>query len=116
MNIQYRKPTLEQAASSLLAQDKKKILWRKMPFASLPDDLAAMAQDYLDAELLASSAKARLQSAFDDKVEAPPGKRLIVTLGRALTESTNELLVAWVEARASSTTASTTFDQFVTGR
>lgn len=101
----------EQAANTILRQDKAKLDWAKLPLAELPKDLQSLAIDALNAQLAANTAIAALQSGLDDKVDGPAGKRLIVTLGRRIDASTDAVLVAWANASAGGT-KTLTFAQF----
>ena len=116
MSIAFKAATV--AANTILANDKKanagKLEWKAMPFSSMPDDIRALAIAALTAQHTANEAKAALQQALDDKVEAPSGKRLIVTLGRRIDENTDGVLVAWAAASAGGTQR-ITFDQFIKG-
>ena len=80
----------------------------------MPADIQSLAIAAVEAELIAKSAKSALQSALDDKVNAPSGKRLIVTLGRDVSEHTDSVLVAWASALSPSTRV-ISFDQFTKG-
>lgn len=116
MSIAFKAATT--AANTILANDKrdnaKKLDWKAMSFASMPDDIKTLAVAALQAQYAANEAKAALQQALDDKVEAPSGKRLIVTLGRRIDENTDGVLVAWATASAGGTQR-ITFDQFIKG-
>lgn len=91
------------AADAILKADKAKLEWRKLPFVEMPQDLQALAIVACNAAIAAREARDALQSALDDKVEAPPGKRLVVTLGRDVGPSTDSVLVAWASAGAGTT-------------
>jgi hypothetical protein len=104
----------EQAANQILKADKAKLVWSKLPFSDMPRDMQAVAIKAVEAELDAKAAKAALQAMLDDKVEAPAGKRLVVTLGRDVSASTDGVLVAWATASAGGTKV-ITFDQFIKG-
>jgi hypothetical protein len=112
MSISFKQA--ETAATNILRNDKAKLAWAKLPFADMPTDIQRLAISAVEAELLAKSAKSALQSALDDKVNAPSGKRLIVTLGRDVSEHTDSVLVAWANANAPSTKV-ISFDQFTKG-
>ena len=112
-NVSFRSDVTK-AADSILKADKAKLQWSKLPIADLPRDLQALAAELIDAECAARAAKAALQAALDDKVEAPAGKRLVVTLGRDVSPATDSLLVAWTAASAGSTRV-ISFAQFVKG-
>ena len=100
------------AGDTLLNRDKAKLQWSKMNFDDMPPDIQALAVKALNASVLARLAKDNLQVALDDKVEAPSGKRLIVTLGRDVSSSTDSVLVAWANA-TSSGTKSISFAEFI---
>lgn len=104
----------EQAANAILKADKAKLAWFKMPLASLPSDIQALAIAALNAEIAAKETKAALQSALDDKAEQKPGKRLVVTLGRDVGPNTDSILCAWAD-EAKGQTRVVSFDQFVKG-
>lgn len=104
----------EQAANSILKADKAKLQWSKLPFSDMPKDMQAVAIKAVEAELEAKAAKAALQAMLDDKVEAPSGKRLVVTLGRDVSPATDGVLVAWAAASAGGT-KTISFDQFIKG-
>jgi hypothetical protein len=110
MTINFK--SAETQANAILRADRAKLTWAKMPFADMPKDIQSLAITAVEAELVARSAKAALQSALDDKVVAPTGKRLIVTLGRDVSVNTDSVLVAWANASAPST-RTMTFDQFL---
>ena len=101
-------------ADAILKQDRAKLEWSKLPLAQLPSDLQALAIAALNAQLAANEAIAALQSGLDDKVEAKPGKRLIVTLGRRIGPETDSVLTAWANATSSGTRV-ISFDQFIKG-
>lgn len=108
------KSTTEQA-NAILAKDKPKLLWTKLPIDSLPEDIQAMAIEAINAEIASIAAKATLQSALNDKVVEKPGKRLIVDLGRNVSSATDFVLYAWADANAGSQTRVVSFDQFIKG-
>ena len=110
--INFRQATAQ--ADSILKADKAKLQWAKLPLADMPKDIQALAIAAIEAELTAKSAKAALQSALDDKVDAPAGKRLVVTLGRDVSAATDSVLVAWAAASQGQTRV-ITFDQFIKG-
>lgn len=110
--VQFRQATAD--ANAMLRNDKAKLTWAKLPFADMPRDIQSLAIAATEAELAAREAKAALQSALDDKVQSPPGKRLIVTLGRDVSPSTDSVLVAWANATSQGTKV-ITFDQFTKG-
>ena len=112
MSISFK--AAETAATNILRADKAKLAWSKLPFSDMPKDIQLLAIAAVEAELTAKAAKSALQSALDDKVNAPSGKRLIVTLGRDVTEHTDSVLVAWANANAPSTRV-ISFDQFTKG-
>jgi hypothetical protein len=109
--ITFRQSTT-QAADAILKSDKAKLQWAKMPIDDLPNDIQALAAEAIQNEIATREAKLRLQAALDDKVEAPTGKRLIVTLGRDVSDSTDSILVAWANA-SSSGTKTISFADFV---
>lgn len=104
-----------QAADAILKADKAKLTWAKMSFADMPSDIQALACTAVETEMASREAKAALQAALDDKVEAPTGKRLIVTLGRDVSPSTDSVLVAWANA-SSNGTKSITFADFIAAK
>ena len=104
----------EKSANEMLRADKTKLTWAKLPFDDMPKDIAKLAMSAVAAEINARSAKAELQSALDEKVEAPSGKRLVVTLGRDVGPNTDGVLVAWASASAGGAKV-ITFDQFIKG-
>ena len=114
--VQFRQAT--QAADQILkadkAKEKEKLQWAKMPIADMPNDIQALAANAIEAEIFARAAMATLQAALDDKVIAPSGKRLVVTLGRQVSASTDSVLVAWAPQAASGTRV-ISFDQFIKG-
>ncbi len=110
--INFRQATAQ--ADAILSKDKKKLTWSLLPFDQMPKDIAALAVAAVEAEIGARSAKAALQAALDDKVEAPSGKRLVVTLGRDVGPNTSGVFTAWADASASATRV-ITFDQFIRG-
>ena len=110
--VTFRQATV--AANEMLRNDKAKLQWAKLPFADMPKDIQTLAIEAVEAEIAAREAKAALQQALDDKVEAPTGKRLVVTLGRDVGPNTDSVLVAWAAASAGSTRV-ITFDQFTKG-
>ena len=103
-----------QAADAILKADKAKLQWAKLPIDDLPDDIQALAIAAINAEIAARAAKSALQSALDDKVNAPVGKRLVVTLGRDVSASTDYVLYAWAP-QGSPSTRVVSFEQFVRG-
>lgn len=106
--------TATAAADAILRQDRIKLQWAKLLLADLPKDIQLLAIEAINAEIAARAAKDALQSALDDKVNAPSGKRLIVTLGRAVDANTDSILYAWGTASAGSTRI-VSFDQFTKG-
>ncbi len=104
----------EQAATNILRNDRVKLTWAKMPFSEMPNDIMQLALAAVHAEINSRQCKAALQSALDDKVVAPSGKRLIVTLGRDVGPNTDSVLVAWASALSPSTKV-ISFDQFIKG-
>ncbi len=110
--ISFRQATSQ--ADTILKQDKAKLQWAKLPLYDLPKDGQAIAAAAIEAEIAAREAKALLQAFLDDKVEAPQGKRLVVTLGRDVGPNTDSVLVAWANATSSGTRV-ITFDQFIRG-
>jgi len=107
--ITFRKATAD--ADAILRADRAKLDWNKLPFADMPSDIQHIAIKALSAELAAREALAMLQAALDDKVEAPIGKRLLVTFGRNVTRATDSVLFAW-SSLSTSTTKTVTFAQF----
>lgn len=112
MSVQFK--STEAAANAILRNDRVKLQWNKLAIASLPRDIQSLAIDAINAEIAAKAAKEALQSALDDKVVAPSGKRLIVALGRDVGPNTDSLLYAWAD-QAKGTTRTVTFDQFIKG-
>jgi len=110
--INFKSTTAQ--ADAILRADKAKLQWSKLPLDDMPDDLQSLAIAALEAEIAARKAKAELQSALDDKVDAPSGKRLVVTLGRDVGPNTDGVLVAWAPLGAGGTKV-ISFDQFVKG-
>ena len=112
--VQFRQAT--QAADEILKADKakEKLQWARLTVASMPKDIQRLALEYIGAELAAKAMKAQLQAALDDKVDAPSGKRLLVTAGRDIGPDTDFVLVAWAKATSGQTKV-LSFDQFVKG-
>lgn len=110
--VQFKAATT--AANEILRADRAKLQWSKLPISDMPEDIQALAYEALQAELNAQRAKSALQAALDDKVQAPAGKRLVVTLGRQVSESTDSVLVAWAAAAVGST-RTISFNEFVRG-
>ena len=109
--VTFRQQLNAEANTLLRADAKAKLEWSKLPIADMPRDIQALAAAAIDAEISARNAKAALQSALDDKVQAPSGKRLIVALGRDVSPVTDSVLVAWANA-SSGGTRIISFDQF----
>ena len=110
--ITFRNPAA--TADAILKADRKerdKLQWSKLPFADLPSDLQRLAALAVQARVTADATMADLQFALDDKVEAPTGKRLVVTLGRDAGPNTDSVLVAWASA-SSGGTKTISFAQF----
>jgi hypothetical protein len=112
MTINFKQATSQ--ANDILKADKARLQWAKLPFSDMPKDLQQLAMDAVEAEITARTAKAALQSALDDKVDAPSGKRLVVTLGRDVSPSTDSVLVAWAAATSGGTKV-ISFNQFIAG-
>lgn len=112
MSITFKQAS--QAADAILKSDKAKLQWAKLPLADMPQDIRALAIETIGAEIKAKQAREALQSALDDKVDAPRGKRLVVTLGRQVSSETDSVLVAWAD-EAKGQTRVISFDQFVKG-
>ena len=112
MTINFKSATSQ--ANDILKADKAKLQWKMLPFSDMPRDIQAMAVSAVEAAIAARDAKAALQAALDDKVEAPSGKRLIVTLGRDVGPNTDGVLYAWTTASTSGTKV-VSFNEFVKG-
>lgn len=104
----------ETQANAILRNDKAKLQWAKLTVSDMPADIQQLAKAAVVAELAAAARKAELQEALNEKVEAPRGKRLIVTLGRQVSLEQDHILYAWGDVSASSTRV-VSFDQFVKG-
>jgi len=113
MTIAFKSQT-SAAADAILRADKAKLSWAKLPFADMPRDLQQLAMAAVEAEINARQVKAALQQALDDKVDAPSGKRLVVTLGRDVGPNTDGVLVAWAAATSGGTKV-ISFNQFIAG-
>ena len=103
-----------QAADAILKADKAKLQWAKLPIDSLPQAIQQQAVDAINAAIAARNAKDALQTMLDNSVDAPSGKRLVVTLGRDVSPSTDHVLYAWASAGSPSTRV-VSFEQFVRG-
>ena len=87
---------------------------RKMPFTTCHAMGKPAQSPLLRRRSTPARAKAALQAWLDDKVEAPSGKRLVVTLGRDVGPATDGVLVAWAAATSGGTKV-ISFDQFIKG-
>lgn len=102
----------EQAATSILRNDKRKLDWAILDIATCPRDIAALADEMAQADLAYRAAKSALEAALADKAVIPAGKRLIVTTGRAQGDDVAPILFALADGSSATRTRVVTFDQF----
>ena len=111
----FRKATEDQATALLKGKGKDAVTWSLIPIDSFPSDIEEAIGNWIEAELAVKAHKAKVQAMIDDKCEAPAGKRLIVTLGRDVSQSTSSILYAWADAAKGGARISS-FDALVKGK